>query len=373
MCILITGAKGQIGKNLIAHLYNLGYNDVLEYDIDTQIDILDDYAKKCEFVFHLAGVNRSHDPSEFMKGNCDFLQNLLNLLKGYGNRAPVLFSSSIQAVLDNPYGKSKKAGEDILFRYSHETGIPVFIFRLPNVFGKWGRPNYNSVVTTFCHNIARNLPVQIDNPAKKLNLAYVDDVTAYMIHALEGRLNCRDGYCGIQPTYQVSLGEIFNILNSYKDSRENLYVPDVGQGFGKKLYSTYLSYLPEDSFDYPLRMHVDERGSFTEFLRTMERGQVSVNKLKPGVTKGNHWHHTKNEKFLVVQGEGEVLFRKIGTREIIRYSISGMNMKVVDIPPGYVHSIVNTGQCDLMLVIWANECFDPQVTDTFYQEVDLDD
>jgi len=367
--ILVTGAKGFVGKNLVAELKNKGYKEIFEFDIDTDKSLLAEYTKECEFVFHLAGVNRPKHENEFMEGNFGFTSELLELLKKHNNKSPVLMTSSIQAEMDNPYGKSKRAGEDLLFSYSKETGAEVFVYRLPNLFGKWSRPNYNSVVATFCYNIARNLKIQINDPEAKLTLAYIDDVVEEFIKAMEDAPTMEGDYCKVSLTYNTTVGEIAELIKSFKESRINLNIPDMGNEFTKKLYSTYLSYLPEDKFSYELKMNVDDRGSFTEFIRTPERGQVSVNISKPGITKGNHWHHTKNEKFLVVSGEALIRFRKIDSDEIIEYKVSGDRLEVVDIPTGYTHSIINIGDTDLVTIMWANECFDPENPDTYHLEV----
>lgn len=369
MKILVTGSKGFIGKNLISELKNRNYNDILSFDKDTDISLLDQYAKQCEFVFHLAGVNRPKDVNEFIEGNYDFTTILLEKLKENNNHAPVLITSSIQAGQDNPYGKSKKAAEDVLFTYEKETGNKVFVYRLPNVFGKWCRPNYNSVVATFCNNIANDLKITINDPNVIMNLVYIDDVVSEFINALENKQNQIDQYCFIPTVHTLTLGKIADIIRSFKKSRTSLEIPDMSNEFVKKLYSTYLSYLPDDSFSYPLKMNVDNRGSFTEFIRTPERGQVSVNISKPGITKGNHWHHTKNEKFLVVKGEGLIQFRRIDSNEIIEYYVSGNKLEVVDIPPGYTHNIINLGDSDMVTIMWANEAFNPNKPDTYFMEV----
>jgi len=367
--ILITGAKGFIGKNLIAELKNRDYTNIFEYDIDTNPDLLDKYCKEANFVFHLAGVNRPKDESEFMEGNFGFTSTLLEKLKKYNNTCPVMISSSIQAKLDNPYGRSKKAGEDLLFDYSKETGAKVLVYRFPNVFGKWCRPNYNSAIATFCHNIARDLPIIVNDPKIVLNLVYIDDLVNELINALEGKENRVGDFCEVPVVYTVTLGKIVELIYSFKKSREELSIPDMSDEFTKKLYSTYLSYLPEDQFSYVLKMNVDNRGSFTEFIRTLDRGQVSINISKPGIIKGNHWHHTKNEKFLVVSGKGVIRFRKIDSDEIIEYFVSGDKLEVVDIPPGYTHNIENLGDTDMVTIMWANEPFDPENPDTYYLEV----
>lgn len=369
MKILVTGANGFVGKNLIAELNNRGYKDILKCTRETTKTQLDQYTKECEFVFHLAGVNRPKDEKEFMEGNFGFTSELLNLLKKNNNNSPILITSSIQAEKDNPYGKSKKAGEDLLFKYSKETGVKVYIYRLPNLFGKWSKPNYNSVVSTFCYNIARGLDIQIMDPNVELNLCYIDDVLDEFLRALKDNPTREGEFCIVPVTHKIKLGKLAELIQSFKKSRKDLSIPNMEDSFTKKLYSTYLSYLPEDKFSYPLKMNTDNRGSFTEFIRTPERGQVSVNVSKPGITKGNHWHHTKNEKFLVVSGEGLIRFRKIDSDEIIEYRVSGEKLEVVDIPTGYTHSIVNIGDTDMVTIMWANECFDPENPDTYYLEV----
>ncbi|WP_338470957.1 capsular polysaccharide biosynthesis protein CapF [Niallia sp. XMNu-256] len=369
MNILVTGAKGFVGKNLIAELKNRGYNNIFEFTRESDPSLLETYTKECDFVFHLAGVNRPKDEREFMEGNFNLTSQLLGLLRKHDNRAPVLITSSIQAEKDNPYGRSKKAGEDLLFNYWKETDVKIYVYRLPNLFGKWSRPNYNTVVATYCYNIARGLDIQVNNPNAELNLCYIDDVLEEFLRALEGNPTMRDDYCVVPVTHNIKLGELAALIKSFKEGRENLSIPDMEDPLTKKLYSTYLSFLPEDQFSYDLKMNTDHRGSFTEFMRTPERGQVSVNVSKPGITKGNHWHHTKNEKFLVVSGEGLIQFRKIDSEEIIEYRVSGEKLQVVDIPTGYTHSIVNLGESDLVTIMWANECFDPDRPDTYFVEV----
>ena len=372
MKILVTGAKGFIGRNLIEELKKQGH-EILTYDIDNTEEQLDEYAKSCEFVYHLAGVNRPENPEDFMFGNFGFTSVLLDILGKHGNKAPVMLSSSIQAGLDNPYGRSKKAGEELIFQYGKDNGVKVYVYRFPNVFGKWCRPNYNSAVATFCHNIARNLPIQVNESNPTLTVVYIDDLVKELVRALDGEANINElserKYCSVPEQYQVKLLDIVNLIYSFKESRKDLYIPDMKDSFAKKLYATYLSYLPEDKFSYELTMHCDARGSFTEMLKSQERGQVSVNISKPGITKGNHWHSTKNEKFIVVSGKARISFRKIGTKEIITYDINGDKIEAVDIPPGYTHSITNTGETDLVTVMWANEPFDPNNPDTYYEEV----
>lgn len=371
--ILITGAGGFVGRNLVATLHAMGCKDLLLFEKDDTVETLADYCRQAAFVVHLAGINRPKDPSEFYSGNAGLTDTMLQLLAECGNKAPVLVTSSIQAALDNDYGKSKKQAEDAIFAHGNALGSPVYVFRMEGVFGKWCRPNYNSVVATFCHNIARGLPIQIRDPAYELPLVYIDDVIDCILDAMLHGQAQRDaeGYCRIHPVHRVTLGHLAELIESFADARRgSLAVPFLAEGsFEKKLYSTYLSYLPTDQFAYDLNTHADERGSFTEVLRTPERGQVSVNISKPGIVKGNHWHHTKNEKFLVVQGEGVVRFRRIDSDEVIEYRVSGNKLQVVDIPCGYTHNIENIGTGDMVTLMWANECFDPDHPDTFYLPV----
>ena len=382
MKILVTGAKGFIGRNLVSQLHNIQLGKVenvslsvgltiFEYDVDSDPVELELYCKDADFVFNLAGVNRPKDPTEFMQGNFGFTSVLLDTLKKYHNTCPVMLSSSIQAILDNPYGESKRAGEKLLFDYSRETGANVLIYRFPNVFGKWCRPNYNSVIATFCHNIAHDLPIQVNDPNVLPSLVYVDDVVDELIAALTGNAHCEGDYYIVPTIHTVTLGKVVELLHSFKESRKTLDVPNVGDPFTKKLYSTYLSYLPQNQFCYPLKMNVDNRGSFTEIIRTSDRGQFSVNISKPNITKGNHWHHTKNEKFVVVSGRGVVRFRDMNdpTSKVIEYLVSGENIEVIDIPTGYTHNIENLGDTDMVTFMWCNECFDSTHPDTFFEEV----
>lgn len=369
MKILVTGAKGFIGKNLTSELKNRKYTDIFKYDIDTDQSLLDTFCKEAEFVFHLAGVNRPKEQSEFMEGNFGFTSTLLDTLKKYSNTCPVMISSSTQAVLDNPYGKSKKAGEDLMFDYARETGAKILVYRFPNVFGKWCRPNYNSAVATFCNNIANDLPITVNDRSVVMNLVYIDDVVEELINALNGKEKSIGDFCKVPIVYTITLGGIVDLIYSFKSSREECSIPDMSDEFTKKLYSTYLSYLPKNQFSYPLKMNVDNRGSFTEFIKTPDRGQVSVNISKPGIRKGSHWHHTKNEKFLVISGMGVIRFRKVGSDEVIKYYVSGEKLEVVDIPTGYTHNIENLGDSDMVTIMWANECFDPEKPDTYYLEV----
>ncbi|MDQ6420674.1 capsular polysaccharide biosynthesis protein CapF [Paenibacillus sp. LHD-117] len=366
MKILVTGAMGFIGKNLVAELRNRKYADIYEYGRDSDQVLLEAYCQDADFVFHLAGVNRPQDQSEFMNVNYGFTALLLKVLKKHGNKCPILIASSTQAERDNPYGISKKAGEELLHEYSKETGAKVLIYRFTNVFGKWCRPNYNSVVATFCHNIAHGLPITINDSNTILNLVYIDDVVNELINAMTGNENVVDNTCQVPEYHKASLGDIAALISSFRQSREDRSIPDMSDQFVKKLYSTYLSYLPENQFSYQLKMNVDNRGSFTEFIKTPDRGQVSINISKPGISKGNHWHHTKNEKFLVVSGKGVIRFRKIDSSEVIEYFVSGDVLEVVDIPIGYTHNIENLGETDMVTVMWANEQFDPEKPDTFY-------
>jgi len=382
MNILVTGSDGFVGKNLCVELKNirdgkdksfgdLKVDEIFEFDIDTDPALLEEYCRKAHFVFNLAGVNRPKDQSEFMTGNFGFASTLLDTLKKYRNTCPVMISSSTQAAFDNPYGQSKKAGEELMFRYSKETGAKVLVYRFPNLFGKWCRPNYNSAVATFCYNIAHDLPVTISKRDNQLSLVYIDDLVTEMIHALQGQEHCNGSYCYVSTVHDTTLGQIVDLLYSFKENRKTLEVPNMSDDFAKKLYSTYLSYLPEDQFSYPLKMNIDERGSFTEIIRTPDRGQFSVNISKPHITKGNHWHHTKNEKFVVVSGKGVIRFRKINDpdAEVIEYYVSGDKIEVVDIPTGYTHNIENIGDTDMVTFMWANESFKPEKPDTFFEEV----
>ena len=398
MNILITGAQGFVGKNLTAALRNiaegkdrthpgLAIGELYLYDLDTDPALLDEYGEKADFVFHLAGVNRPKDPAEFMAGNFGFSSALLETLKKHGNTCPVVLSSSIQATLigryDSDYGRSKKAGEDLFFGYAKETGASVYVYRFPNLFGKWCRPNYNSAVATFCHNIANDLPITVNDPAVELELLYIDDLMDEMLCALEGHPHrCEfdgvrtvltpDGdFCAAPVSHRVTLGEIVRLLESFRDQPKTLTMPEIPYGsFAKKLYSTYLSYLPKEKISFPLKMNCDARGSFTELLRSDKCGQISVNISKPGITKGQHWHHTKWEFFMVVAGHGLIQLRRIGTDEVLNFEVSGERIEAVHMLPGYTHNIINLSDTeDLVTVMWANECFDPVRPDTFYQEV----
>jgi len=379
--VLITGAKGFVGRNLIAELKNRNlYHqqakpstedlyEIYAYDIDSTKEELDYFTTQCDFVCHLAGVNRPKSEEEFMEGNFGFTSELLNLLNKNDNSAPILITSSIQAELNNPYGESKKAGEELIFAYGETVGTDVYVYRLVNLFGKWCRPNYNSVIATFCHNIAHGLSISVNNASVVLRLCYIDDVVDEFISAIDGQANVLGKFCEVSTSHKVTLGRVVDLLNFFRKSREDKSIPDMSDQFTKKLYSTYLSYLPKDQFAYPLKMNIDSRGSFTEFLKTDDRGQVSVNISKPGIIKGEHWHHTKNEKFLVVSGKGVIRFRKIDTKEVIEYFVSGERLEVVDIPTGYTHNIENLGSTDMVTVMWVNEVFDPANPDTFFEKV----
>ena len=371
--ILITGAGGFVGKNLVATLRTAGYTDLMLFEKDDTPETLADYCRRAAFVVHLAGINRPTDPSEFYTGNAGLTDTLLTDLEAAGNTAPVLVTSSTQAELDNDYGKSKRQAEEAIFAHRRHTGAAVYVFRMPGVFGKWCRPNYNSVVATFCHNVAHGLPIQVRDPAFSLPLVYIDDVVACILATFDGQVmmdRSATPICHMHPIHEVTLGRLAELIQGFAAGRTSLAVPDLALGsFEKKLYSTYLSYLPSDQFSYPLEMHTDNRGSFTEFLRSPERGQVSINISHPGIVKGNHWHHTKNEKFLVVKGEGVIRFRNIFSREVIEYHVSGDKLEVVDIPCGYTHNIENVGTEDMVTVMWANEAFDPDHPDTFFEPV----
>ena len=399
MDILVTGARGFVGKNLCASLKNIKDNkdrtrpglsigEIFEYDIDTDPALLDGFCEKADFVFNLAGVNRPKDASEFMRGNFGFASTLLDTLKKYSNTCPVMLSSSIQATLigrygESDYGRSKLAGEELFFNYSSETGAKVLVYRFPNLFGKWCRPNYNSAVATFCNNIANDLPITVNDRSTELELLYIDDLVREMLDALEGREHrcefdgldtvLRDGgrYCAVPTTHRVTLGEIVDCLEEFKAQPQTLVMPEIPDGsFKKKLYSTYLSYLPKEKAAFPLKMNVDSRGSFTELLKTANCGQFSVNISNPGITKGQHWHHSKWEFFIVVSGHGLIQERRIGGDEVIEFEVSGERIEAVHMLPGYTHNIINLSDTEpLVTVMWANEQFDPARPDTFGEPV----
>ena len=401
MNILITGAAGFVGKNLTAALRclkngtdrtrpGLSVGALYLYDVDSPKELLEEGCRKADFVFNLAGVNRPQNQEEFMQGNFGFASTLLETLKKYGNTCPVMLSSSIQATLvgryaNGEYGKSKKAGEELFFSYAAETGAKVLVYRFPNLFGKWCRPNYNSAVATFCNNYANDLPITVNDPAVELELLYIDDLVDEMLDALEGKEHhCEfegvttvltpDGrYCAAPVTHRITLGEIVSLLDSFKAQPGTLLIPEIPKGsFAKKLYSTYLSYLPAEKTAFDLKMNVDARGSFTELLRTPNCGQVSINISKPGITKGEHWHHTKWEFFIVVSGKGLIQQRKVGSDEVLNFQVSGEKIQAVHMLPGYTHNIINLSDTeDLVTVMWANECFDPGKPDTFFEKVAL--
>ncbi len=400
MKILVTGAKGFVGRNLCAQLNNikegkakcygnLVVDEVFEYDIDSTPEELESYCRESDFVFNLAGVNRPQNTEEFMQGNFGFASTLLDTLKKFGNRCPVMLSSSIQATLigryaEGDYGKSKKAGEELFFDYGKETGAKVLVYRFPNLFGKWCRPNYNSAVATFCNNIANDLPIQVNNPATELELLYIDDLVDEMIAALKGEehhcefdgvdtvLKTDGRYCAVPVSHKATLGEIVGLLQRFHEQPQTLVVPEIPENsFAKKLYSTYLSYLPKDKVKFPLKMNVDSRGSFTELLKTCNCGQVSINISKPGITKGQHWHNSKWEFFIVVSGHGLIQERKIGTDEVLNFEVSGDNIEAIHMLPGYTHNIINLSETEnLVTVMWANEAFDPNRPDTYFEPVE---
>ena len=400
MDILITGAAGFVGRNLTAALQalrdgkdrtrpGLTIGELFLYDKDSPRELLEEGCRRADFVFNLAGVNRPQNPEEFMKGNFGFASTLLSTLKKCGNTCPVMLSSSIQATLvgryaQGEYGRSKKAGEELFFSYGEQTHAKVLVYRFPNLFGKWCRPNYNSVVATFCYNYAHDLPITVNDPKAELEMLYIDDLVEEMLDALEGRehrcefegvktvMSPEGRYCAAPVTHFVTLGEIVALLDAFRDQPKSLMMPQIPNGsFAKKLYSTYLSYLPKEKAAFPLKMNIDARGSFTELLKTENCGQFSVNISKPGVTKGQHWHHSKWEFFIVVSGTGLIQQRKLGTDEVLEFRVSGENIQAVHMLPGYTHNIINLSDTeDLVTLMWANECFDPQKPDTFYEAVE---
>ena len=388
MKILVTGAKGFVGRNLVESLKNLKngkdktrpnlkIEEIYEYDIDSSLEELQAYCANADFVFNLAGVNRPKTEEEFMQGNFGFASTLLDTLKKLGNKCPVMLSSSIQATLEgryagSEYGKSKKAGEQLFFNYGKETGAKILVYRFPNVFGKWCRPNYNSAVATFCNNVACGLPITVNDRSVLLTLIYIDDLVNELLNALEGKENRQGEFCKVLVEHQVTLGEIVDLLYEFNKQAETLIIKEIPFGsFAKKLYSTYLSYLPKEKVAFDLKMNEDARGSFTELLKTEKCGQISVNISKPGITKGQHWHHTKWEFFIVVAGKGLIQQRKIGTNEVLNFEVSGERIQAVHMLPGYTHNIINLSTTeDLVTVMWANEQFDPQHPDTFFEIVE---
>ena len=389
MKILITGAKGFVGKNLSAALQNIKDNkdrtrpdikidELYLYDIDSSKELLETACEKADFVFNLAGANRPKDPADFKNVNFGFASELLDTLTKYNNKCPVMLSSSVQATLegryDNDYGRSKKAGEELFFYYSKEAGAKVLVYRFPNIFGKWCRPNYNSAVATFCHNTANDLPITVNDRATLLELVYIDDLVCEMLDALEGKEHISEEgkYCVVPTTHKVTLGEIVDLLEAFKAQPATLVMPEIPyDSFAKKLYSTYLSYLPKDKAAFPLKMNIDDRGSFTELLKTSKCGQFSVNISKPGITKGQHWHHSKWEFFIVVSGRGLIQQRRVDSDEVLNFYVSGDKIEAVHMLPGYTHNIINlSDRDDLVTVMWANECFDPDKPDTFFEVVE---
>lgn len=370
MKVLVTGAKGFIGKNLVSTLDREDKYEIICIDRENSKEELEKGVLNSDFIVHLAGINRPKNEEEFFEGNTGLTEEIIEILKENNKNTSILITSSIQADLDNAYGQSKKGAEEALIKYMADTKGNVFIFRLSNVFGKWCRPNYNSAIATFCHNIARGEKVWISDPTKEMTLVYIDDVVRNIKDVIDNEENYIPGYQNVDIEHKATLGEIVELINSFKESRKSLMIPNMENELTKKLYSTYLSYLPENDFSYPLKMNVDNRGSFTEFIKSKDRGQVSVNISKPGITKGNHWHDTKNEKFLVVSGEGVIRFRKVDSEEIIEYKVSGEKLEVVDIPVGYTHSIINTGERDMVTIMWVNEIFNPEKPDTIYLEVE---
>lgn len=363
---LVTGAKGFVGKNLVSALMRRPDVNILEYDVDTPADLLEIGLAKSDVVYHLAGVNRPERVEEFMTGNFGLTQRICNSLRSLGRSPILVLSSSMQAALKNPYGLSKCHAEETVFEFEKETGTEVFVFRLPGVFGKWCRPNYNSVVATFCHNIAHNLPIVISDPSHEIELAYIDDVVRSFIDIMDGHPPiARDRYCLAEPTYKVRLGQLAETIRGFRDSRVSLILPDMNNPLHRALYATYLSYLPEDSFAYDLNQRVDPRGELAELVKSPHSGQMFVSRTRPGITRGHHYHDTKVEKFIVLEGDAIIRFRHILKAEIIEYPVSGREFRVVDIPPGYTHSIENIGQSDLIVLFWSNEIFDPLIPDTF--------
>jgi UDP-2-acetamido-2,6-beta-L-arabino-hexul-4-ose reductase len=368
--ILITGAQGFLAKNLIATLQGHGFTRLLLVDKTTPAEVYDRFVQQAQFIFHFAGVNRPLQETEFIEGNVDAVEALLARIKKFASKAPLVVASSMQAMHDNPYGRSKKAGEDLVLKFASLNQHPVYIYRFTNIFGKWAKPNYNSVVATFCYNIARNLSITIHNDHAKISLIYVDDVIAEMMRCLDGKVTTIDGILRVLPEYDLSVGDLARTIKRFKDNRLQLKLENQSDPLTKKLYATYLSYVEDTAFIYDLTMHADHRGSFTEMIKTSQEGQISVNISKPGITKGNHYHHTKNEKFIVVSGEARIRFRKVGEHTITEYHVSGKKIQVVDIPPGYAHSIVNVGQDDLITIMWASEVYNPEHPDTYPMEVE---
>jgi UDP-2-acetamido-2,6-beta-L-arabino-hexul-4-ose reductase len=367
MKILITGSNGFIGKNLVSHLKENEDIHLYLFSKNDSNTILDAYLEEADFIFHLAGINRPEDTKEFYSGNSDLTKYITDTLEKKGKNTPIIFSSSIQAELDNDYGKSKLEAENHLMEYSKKNDAKVFIYRLPNVFGKWSKPNYNSVIATWCFNINNNIPIQISNQNNQLNLVYIDDVIESFLENLQKEI--KSVYINIPTVYNKTLGEIRDLLLKFKENRDTLLIPEVGSGFERALYATYLSYIPQNSFSYPLKGHTDERGTFYEILKTLNSGQFSLSTTAPGITRGNHYHHTKNEKFLVVKGKALLEYKHILTNEKISYEVSDKKMEVIEMIPGYTHNITNTGDEEMILFLWANENFDPNKPDTYFLKV----
>ena len=369
MKVLITGAKGFIAKNLIERLGREEDIEYYKYDKESSLNLLEAYLKEVDFVFHLAGVNRPENPDEFYRGNTDLTKTILTILQKENRTVPILFTSSTQAEYENDYGKSKHQAEELLLAYASENSAPVYIYRLPNVFGKWSRPNYNTVIATWCYNITHELPIQVNDESVELQLVYIDDVVEQFVRHLDE--NGKEGvvYGEISPVYKKTLGEIQALLLAFKESRNELLVPRVGRGFERALYATYLSFLPIDKFSYELHGYEDERGTFYEFVKTLDSGQFSISTTAPGITRGNHYHNTKNEKFLVIKGEASIKHRQIHGDDIIEYIVSDKKMEVVEMIPGYTHDITNIGESEMVLLLWANETFDRDNPDTYFLKV----
>ena len=369
LCVLVTGSEGFVGRNLCATLRYKEKFRLLTFDLIDSVDSLANKVEEANVIIHLAGVNRPIDDNEFETGNIGLTERIVNQLIIMNKKCTIIMASTTQAILENPYGRSKRAAENLLFEYQKQSGADVYIYRLPNLFGKWSKPNYNSVVATFCHNIARGLPIQVDNPNAPLKLVHIDDLIDELLRAVAGQPNKEGDYYSVPVIHKTTVGELADLLQTFKAGRSDLTVPNLQSSFVRKLYSTYLSNLPEDEFGYSLNMIKDLRGSFTEFIKTPDRGQISVNISHPGITKGNHWHHTKHEKFLVVSGRDLIRFRKLGTKVVISREVSGEYLEVIDIPPGYTHNITNIGAADLVTIIWVNKAHDPSFPDTWFEEI----
>jgi UDP-2-acetamido-2,6-beta-L-arabino-hexul-4-ose reductase len=370
MNVLVTGAKGFVGKNLAIALQRRDGLIVNEFDVDSSPEKLDELLVNADVIFHLAGVNRPQNVDEFKKVNADLSRQICDTLRGSKRKPLVIFSSSTQAALENPYGISKRAAEEEFIRLNRESGVPVAVFRLPGVFGKWCRPNYNSVVATFCHNIAHKLPISISDPEHEIELVYIDDVVRSFLLAKEGKSTpLADGYRTVHPKYRITLGSLADTIQSFRDSRVSLAVPDMTDSFIRALYATYVSYFPTDAFAYALTQRADPRGELAELLKSTHIGQIFVSRTRPGITRGNHYHDTKVEKFIVLEGDAIIRFRHVLENDSFEYPVSGKDFKVVDIPAGYTHSIENVGSNDLIVLFWADEIFDPDRPDTYFEEV----